>query len=36
MKYPNFIKENSTIGIPTPSAGASNKQKKNKFLKGDK
>ena len=32
MIYPNFIKENKTIGVPTPSAGTSNEQKKNKFI----
>jgi len=32
MIYPNFIKENGTIGVPSPSAGASNEQKKNKFI----
>lgn len=32
MIYPKFIKENNTIGVPTPSAGAYNQKKKNKFL----
>ncbi len=31
MYYPNFIKENSTIGIPAPSDGAKDERKKNKY-----
>ena len=33
MKYPKFIKENDTIGIIAPSAGAYDIKKKNKFIK---
>ena len=36
MIYPKFIKENNTIGIPTPSNGAKNQKKKNKFLNAKK
>lgn len=36
MKYPKFIKENSCIGVPAPSAGASNQQYKNKILLANK
>ena len=32
MIYPKFIKENDTIGIPSPSAGTNNKEKENKML----
>ena len=32
MIYPNFIKENSYIGVPSPSAGANTKEKQNKML----
>ena len=32
MIYPKFLKENSTIGIPTPSSGAYNQQKINQML----
>ena len=32
MIYPKFIKENSCIGIPAPSAGANNQRKINKIL----
>ena len=31
MKYPKFLKENSTIGIPAPSDGAYDKCKENRF-----
>ena len=31
MIYPSFIKENSVIGVPAPSAGANNVQRKNKY-----
>lgn len=36
MYYPNFIKRNSTIGIPAPSGGTSNEQKKNKYINAKK
>ena len=36
MIYPKFIKENNTIGIPAPSAGAPNQEKKNKMLNAKK
>ena len=36
MIYPKFIKENDTIGIPAPSAGAANKEKKYKMLNAKK
>lgn len=36
MQYPKFIKENSCIGIPTPSAGAYSIQKQNKMLNAKK
>jgi len=36
MIYPKFMKENDTIGVPSPSAGASNKEKKNKMLNAKK
>lgn len=36
MIYPKFIKENSCIAIPSPSAGASNIKKKNKFINAKK
>lgn len=31
MIYPSFIKENSVIGVPAPSAGSNNVQRKNKY-----
>ena len=31
MKYPNFIKKESTIGVPAPSAGADTKERQNKM-----
>ena len=31
MLYPKFLKDGNTIGVPAPSAGAANKQKKNKY-----
>ena len=31
MKYPNFIKKHSTLGIPAPSDGAYNAKKNNRF-----
>lgn len=31
MKYPKFLKEHSTIGIPAPSSGAYNECKKNRY-----
>ena len=31
MIYPKFVKENSSIGIPTPSAGANNQERINKM-----
>lgn len=36
MIYPKFIKVNDTIGIPAPSAGAENKEKRNKILNAKK
>lgn len=36
MKYPKFIKENDTIGIIAPSAGAYDIKKKNKFINAKK
>ncbi len=36
MKYPDFIKENSCIGVPAPSAGASDQGKKNRFINAKK
>ena len=36
MIYPNFIKENSCIGIPAPSAGANNQERINKMLNAKK
>ena len=36
MFYPNFIKENSCIGIPAPSAGANDNVRKNKMLNAKK
>ena len=36
MIYPKFIKENDTIGIPSPSAGANNIEKRNKMLNAKK
>lgn len=36
MKYPKFIKENNTIGIIAPSAGAYDIKKKNKFINAKK
>ena len=36
MIYPKFIKENSCIAIPSPSAGESNIKKKNKFINAKK
>lgn len=36
MIYPKFVKENSIIGIPAPSAGAYNEKKKNKFFNAKK
>ena len=32
MKYPEFIKENGCIGVPAPSAGATNSQYENKMI----
>ena len=36
MKYPNFLKKNDLIGVPAPSAGASDELKANKFRHADK
>ena len=36
MIYPKFIKENNTIGVPAPSAGASNELKQNKIKNSKK
>lgn len=32
MTYPDFVKKNSFIGVPAPSAGAGSHQKKNKIM----
>lgn len=32
MRYPNFIKENSCIGVPTPSSGAGTEERKASIL----
>ena len=34
MLYPKFLKDGDTIGVPAPSAGATDKRKKNKYKKG--
>lgn len=31
MKYPSFLKDNATIGVPAPSDGGKNKKKANKY-----
>ena len=36
MKYPKFLEKNNLIGVPAPSAGASDKQKVNKYKHADK
>lgn len=36
MIYPNFINKNDTIGVPTPSNGASTKEKQNRVLNAKK
>jgi len=36
MKYPKFLKENGTIGVPAPSAGAENMLKKRKYQNSKK
>lgn len=36
MKYPSFLKENSCIGVPTPSNGARDEQKINKYKHAEK
>lgn len=33
MLYPNFLKENNTIGVPTPSGGSEDELRKNKYKK---
>ena len=36
MKYPSFLKINDLIGVPAPSAGASDEFKKKKYKNADK
>lgn len=36
MIYPKFIKENATIGVPSPSAGADSLEKQNKIINAKK
>ena len=36
MKYPSFLRENDTIGVPTPSAGSKDKKKINRYKNAEK
>ena len=36
MIYPNFLKENDTIGVPAPSAGSKDKKKINRYKNAEK
>lgn len=36
MKYPKFLKDNNTIGVPAPSGGASDEKKINKYKSSEK
>ena len=36
MKYPSFLKDNATIGVPAPSAGSKDKKKVNRYKNAEK